>query len=618
MCLSKYVNKWRDINAPEHVVQWISEGVRILFDGVVDLQVKQSNHHLSATQSEFVDKEITDLVNAGSLVEVDTPPACVVPIGCVPKKNNKYRLITDLRSVNSACRVPKCRYEDVSMLKDIVKKDDCFVSLDLKDGFFHIPVHEDDRKYLGICWKGKYYTWTVTPFGLSVSPYYFCKTLRPVIQHLRSLGIRILAFMDDIIIAASRDLIDKHAQICIDTLLSLGWKINWEKSSIVPSTEIEYLGYVINSCGPEGVPQLRVPQSKIRKVKKDIKRALKNNCVSARILARLAGQCIAMCRAVLPGKLQLRRVYSLLSTRTSWDDKLTWSDGAISDFSWWLNAVDSWNGTSLIPTVIDGQLETDASHIGWGAVYNNQYAQGSWNQSIANRSSNFRELLTVLFALHSFRPRNQTIQILSDNVTTVAYLNHMGGPSLKLTEIAKAIWSECLKNKIMLVARHLPGKYNVTADGLSRYQDKYEWFLHPRLFGYLDRMWGPHTCDRFASMTTTQLPVYNSRFLDPLTSGVDALAQVDWQAHNNFVNAPFRLLPAVLDTISQQRAPATIIAPWWPSQPWFHRLKSMVSVPPLEIPNNSNTCRRMGMLPEPLRNRKWRLFAWRVCGSRDC
>ena len=83
---------------------------------------------------------------------------------------------------------------------------------------------------------------------------------------------------------------------------------------------------------------------------------------------------------------------------------------------------------------------------------------------------------------------------------------------------------------------------------------------------------------------------------------------------NNFVNPPIRLLDKVLGIIQQQGAHATVIAPWWPAQTWFKTLNSMSICPPIRvfqraiIPLNPAT-------PEPLRNRRWKLFAWRVCGS---
>lgn len=37
------------------------------------------------------------------------------PIGCVPKRNNKFRLITDLRKLNAYCDVPGYRNEDMPL-----------------------------------------------------------------------------------------------------------------------------------------------------------------------------------------------------------------------------------------------------------------------------------------------------------------------------------------------------------------------------------------------------------------------------------------------------------------------------------------------------------------------
>ena len=67
-------------------------------------------------------------------------------------------------------------------------------------------------------------------------------------------------------------------------------------------------------------------------------------------------------------------------------------------------------------------------------------------------------------------------------------------------------------------------------------------------------------------MLTTQIPIYNSIFWDPLTPGVDALAQADWQEKNNYLNAPFALIPRILDLLQEQKADATIIVPYWPGQ----------------------------------------------------
>ena len=95
------------------------------------------------------------------------------------------------------------------------------------------------------------------------------------------------------------------------------------------------------------------------------------------------------------------------------------------------------------------------------------------------------------------------------------------------------------------------------------------------LFNWINLQWGPHTVDRFAGQHNHQLPRYNSLHWDIKLEAVDASAQ-NCKGENNFVNAPFVLLPCILDLIQNQKVEASVIALVWPSQLWFQKLKSMV------------------------------------------
>lgn len=140
--------------------------------------------------------------------------------------------------------------------------------------------------------------------------------------------------------------------------------------------------------------------------------------------------------------------------------------------------------------------------------------------------------------------------------------------------------------------------------------------LHPARFNYIDKVFGPHTIDRFANCQNAQLLRYNSRYWDPLSEGVDALAQKNWQYENNYVNPPFCLIPHALQVIKAQKAYATIIAPMWKAQTWFRQLQILTISTPLRIPNSPRVFRAMGPTPEPCRNRKWQIYAWRVFGGK--
>ena len=235
------------------------------------------------------------------------------------------------------------------------------------------------------------------------------------------------------------------------------------------------------------------------------------------------------------------------------------------------------------------------------------------------KSSNFRELFAVLMGILSFKEllRNKQVQVLSDNVTTVAMISGMGGSSVQLDSVARSIHLEAMEANIGLTAKYLSGIQNWRADFLSRVKSTYEWRLHPKLFQMLDIIWGPHHVDRFASITSTQLPVYNSLYWDPQTAGVDALSQMDWADMNNYVNAPFALIPQVLQVIKQQQAVATIIAPKWKSQPWFQELIDMSIDQPVRLPVSPKTIIAVGPKQEPFKNKKWQIFAWRVSGRQD-
>ena len=542
------LNNWSKINAPEQIITWIKDGVVLKFTKEPKTHCLP-NHSMTHKQEIFVSNEIDLLLQQGVIVHCDKKPTCVSPLGTVPKKGGKLRLIVDLRQLNSACKALHFSYEDISTVATLIEDDDNLITADIRQGYHHIPVHKDYQEYFGICWRGKYYKFQYLPFGFCASGYYFGKILRPVITYLRQRGVKLVCYVDDFLLMASDSNIDKHKQLLLETLYSLGWRVNFEKSSLVQSKVKNYIGYRIRTDTDK--PTIEIPHDRVRKLKKDIIRVLQCKLIKARVLARIAGQCVAMFRAVAPGKLMLRSVYRLLSRRSSWDDVLQFNDSAIADLTWWLGSLDQWNSSILITGPIQAQIETDASQSGWGARYGEHKAAGFWTPSISHRSSNYRELSAILMAIKSFQSmlQGKSVQVLTDNVTAVCYINHLGGPSEDLTELMKKLWAETYRLGITLQAKHLAGYLNGPADMLSRLSAQYEWSLHPQLFHYINKLWGPHTIDRFATCINHQLPIFNSRFWDPVTSGVDALAQTDWAVHNNYVCPPFRLLPKILQVI---------------------------------------------------------------------
>jgi hypothetical protein len=152
-------------------------------------------------------------------------------------------------------------------------------------------------------------------------------------------------------------------------------------------------------------------------------------------------------------------------------------------------------------------------------------------------------------------------------------------------------------------------------DELSRRGEtpKSEWKLNPRVFEQLDLIWGPHKVDLFASAANTQLPRYFSWAHDPSAEGWDALQQ-DWRSLKGFANPPFALLGRVLTKVAMERLTLTLVAPWWPSRPWFPTLLQMCCDWPLEIVGEA-TWIASGAAEGEDGSRQWRLVAWRISGD---
>jgi hypothetical protein len=528
--LANFMHCWDDLASGNDILlSGVQYGVHLPKLAQVP-SFEKENYCMPWSHECFISTEVCDMLKSGAIEQCTARPTCVSPIRCVPKKGvNKLRLIIDLRGVNQFIDTPSFKYEDINVVLDQIRQGDELVSVDLRNGFQHVLVHPDDRDLLGFKWKGVYYRYKVLPFGLSCSPYYFCKILRVVANYLRTEALRVCFYMDDILLMAQAGDMVRHRELMLLTLQRLGWQVNWGKSDLSPSQELTYIGYRLITNDQSGFPQLRIPIERIRKLRKDISRLLLRGCTTARCLARIAGQCVSMAKAVLPAKLLLRNIYRLLHQRVAWEDMLRLDAPTIKDLQWWFVALENWNGRDISTRPVEMQIETDASQTGWGAniIGSGKQAAGFWDMTMSLAPSNARELMAVIMTVLSFKEdlQNKAVQILTDNITTAAYIMHLGGPSPGLSSMVTNLWTICYELNIELTARFLAGVDNQRADYLSRVQAQHEWKLHPAIFKILDQMWGPHTIDRFASMSNRCLPTYNSRFWDPWSSGVDALAQ---------------------------------------------------------------------------------------------
>ena len=110
-------------------------------------------------------------------------PLIVSPLMVLCSAKGKKCLVINLNYLNQFVQKEKFRYEDVRTLLQVAKQGDGLVAFDLRSRYHHIDIHSDSQTFLGFCWEGKYYKFTVLPFGLSSACFVLTKVMCLLVKY---------------------------------------------------------------------------------------------------------------------------------------------------------------------------------------------------------------------------------------------------------------------------------------------------------------------------------------------------------------------------------------------------------------------------------------------------
>ena len=469
----------------------------------------------------------------------------------------------------------------------------------LKDAYLTVPIWEKHQKYLRFLWRDSLLEFACLPFGLASAPRVFTKLLKPVLSFLRQRGIRLIAYLDDfLIMAESKQLALQHAATTLNILEGLGFVINYQKSLLIPSQQIEFLGYIVNSVSMS----LSLPKDKLKKVQNHCQKLLHNPLTTVRELSKVLGLLSSSIQAVFPAPLHYRYLQqaknSVLKKQNSYEALIFLNSDALEEVRWWRNNLVAWNGRALLHQSTDLTIETDASLQGWGAHCQGISTGGRWPRQESPYHINCLELLAGSLAVQCFTKNLAKAQVLllMDNVTAVTYINKMGGThSPILSLLAKNLWDWCLSHNVLIKPQYIPGIQNVLADRESRiFLDSSDWKLHPAIFNLIYRRWGPLNIDLFASRLTFQLDQYVSWRPDPSAVHTDAFT-LDWATFRGYAFPPFSVIGWCLQLVQSQRVEhLVIVTPVWPTQIWYPLLLTLYIDFPILLPVQKDLLTREG------------------------
>ena len=550
---------------------------------------------------EGMTKEIQKLIDLGSVKPVlpkdddpamDSVTSIMFP---VPKQDGRTRPVINLKTINPYVQAISFKMEGLKTVQDLLRKDWWMVKVDLADAFHHIPLHPRHQQYFRFRWKGTLYQWQVMPFGYRDAPRIFTKMMAVVAKEARRRGLRMVVYIDDILLMApTKEAAAQARDTFLQILKDFGFTLNATKSVLTPSQVMEFLGILIDSRNMT----FSLPPRKIEKImeltRKMARRAAANKAIDLIDLQRLIGTLQSVTPCVLPTRLHTNSLIEALRSAESHPRlRATLGPLATANLSWWQLNLLAYNGRPIVPRPPDRSLDTDASGKGWGAIYINRHGKRHECQGFFTSlmSSNTRELTAISLAVQSLTKaldwKDCSVRVRTDNQTSMSYINRMGGHEPHLSRITEGVHKACLARRIYLTAEYLPGVKNETADKLSRIESNWaESQLAHQLFRLADTTWGPHSLDAFASATNHQCPRYVSLRLDHKTLYTDFLSHPVSQKENVWAFPPFALIGKVMRKVEEESLTLTLLIPVWPAQPWWPLLPSLLCDYPLLLPHH--------------------------------
>lgn len=512
----------------------------------------------------------------GYVEETVSPPTVTSRVFLVPKGTpGEFRVVVDLRYLNEHQLVPRFKQDGLGAVKEIARKGDWATKVDMKDGFNHLLMKVQHRRFLGFEWEKRYFRYRCMTFGSSSSPYIFREMMRPALRWMRERGYRVTVYVDDwLVLGRTKEECANTTTVLLELLRDLGWTVNESKSALTPGQKIEYLGFVLDFSEQ---PRLQVAPAKGRTIRKEIRRLLRvwpGKAVPSRRLARIAGLVNSLSKAFKWAPVFSRPLYRVIQKCKGWTDFAHWDQEAAADLAQMLKWLEHSKGELLLDELPDVVLTTDASPWGWGAAMvrpGRAKASGHWRGEDRLRHINYLELRAVEEALPALRPhfKGQVVLVRTDNTTTMAYLRRRTGRFKELARVARRIHEWAERQGLRLQVEHIPGRLNSLADYLSRLHPIHEWRTTPASVEELNKRWGPHDIDRFATPDNAVCKRFNTR-------AASAMA-VPWAGRNNWVAPPLKMLGAVVQKLVQEEASATLIAPEWPGRPWFALLSEIAT-----------------------------------------
>jgi transposase InsO family protein len=192
-------------------------------------------------QRKNIQGQIDKMLQAGFVIPSNSPWSS--PVVLLTKPNGEFRFIIDYRKLNAITKKDSYPQPTVEELLQRLGDHSWFTKLDLKSGYYQIPIQQDDKEKTAFITQDGLYQFEVLPMGLMNAPPTFQRVMNNIIGHKR--WDYVLVYLDDILIFSnSFDDHMVHLHEVFNVLSDHQFTLNPDKCSLAKQS-IDFLSHTI-------------------------------------------------------------------------------------------------------------------------------------------------------------------------------------------------------------------------------------------------------------------------------------------------------------------------------------------------------------------------------------
>lgn len=206
---------------------------------------RERSRRIAPGDIDDVRRHLQELLAAGIIRESRSPYAS--PIVVARKKSGKVRMCIDYRTLNTRTIPDQYTVPRIDDALDCLSGSKWFSVLDLRSGYYQIPMSEEDKeKTAFICPLG-FYQFERMPQGIMGAPATFQRLMEKAVGDMHLL--QCLVYLDDVIVF-SRTLEEHEERLLkvLDRMEEFGLKVSIDKCQFF-RTSVKYVGHIVSEDG---------------------------------------------------------------------------------------------------------------------------------------------------------------------------------------------------------------------------------------------------------------------------------------------------------------------------------------------------------------------------------